>query len=284
MRKKASFSFEIKKEISNQVKKKKEITTFINGVIYSNSILKNNFYILNFKNKQALDIILKLLSKAQIKYEFENNLIKISIKDLELNFDSYYENYLTFFFSGIFFGSGSLNLSVGSFHLEFSSRYYEILMQIQKKLNEYDFNFKLLKRNQKYILYIKKQEQILDFLAAINAKEAWSLVQQQKIDKDMNNASNRINNLDFKNEKKVTKASSELIKKINFILNKKLNYFFNEKEMLFLKEKLQNKNASLARMCEIMQEKHNLEITKSGLNHYVRKVNKIYKENKKARL
>ncbi|MBD5788862.1 DNA-binding protein WhiA [Mycoplasmopsis synoviae] len=284
MRKKASFSFEIKKEISNQVKKKKEITTFINGVIYSNSILKNNFYILNFKNKQALDIILKLLSKAQIKYEFENNLIKISTKDLELNFDSYYENYLTFFFSGIFFGSGSLNLSVGSFHLEFSSRYYEILMQIQKKLNEYDFNFKLLKRNQKYTLYIKKQEQILDFLAAINAKEAWSLVQQQKIDKDMNNASNRINNLDFKNEKKVTKASSELIKKINFILNKKLNYFFNEKEMLFLQEKLQNKNASLARMCEIMQEKHNLEITKSGLNHYVRKVNKIYKENKKARL
>lgn len=284
MRKKASFSFEIKKEISNQVKKKKEITTFINGVIYSNSILKNNFYILNFKNKQALDIILKLLSKAQIKYEFENNLIKISTKDLELNFDSYYENYLTFFFSGIFFGSGSLNLSVGSFHLEFSSRYYEILMQIQKKLNEYDFNFKLLKRNQKYTLYIKKQEQILDFLAAINAKEAWSLVQQQKIDKDMNNASNRINNLDFKNEKKVTKASSELIKKINFILNEKLNYFFNEKEMLFLQEKLQNKNASLARMCEIMQEKHNLEITKSGLNHYVRKVNKIYKENKKARL
>ncbi|AAZ43928.2 DNA-binding protein WhiA [Mycoplasmopsis synoviae] len=284
MRKKASFSFEIKKEISNQVKKKKEITTFINGVIYSNSILKNNFYILNFKNKQALDIILKLLSKAQIKYEFENNLIKISTKDLELNFDSYYENYLTFFFSGIFFGSGSLNLSVGSFHLEFSSRYYEILMQIQKKLNEYDFNFKLLKRNQKYTLYIKKQEQILDFLAAINAKEAWSLVQQQKIDKDMNNASNRINNLDFKNEKKVTKASSELIKKINFILNKKLNYFFNEKEMLFLQEKLQNKNASLARMCEIMQKKHNLEITKSGLNHYVRKVNKIYKENKKARL
>lgn len=284
MRKKASFSFEIKKEISNQVKKKKEITTFINGVIYSNSILKNNFYILNFKNKQALDIILKLLSKAQIKYEFENNLIKISTKDLELNFDSYYENYLTFFFSGIFFGSGSLNLSVGSFHLEFSSRYYEILMQIQKKLNEYDFNFKLLKRNQKYTLYIKKQEQILDFLAAINAKEAWSLVQQQKIDKDMNNASNRINNLDFKNEKKVTKASSELIKKINFILNKKLNYFFNEKEMLFLQEKLQNKNASLARMCEIMQEKHNLEITKSGLNHYVRKVNKIYKKNKKARL
>ncbi|AKB11247.1 DNA-binding protein WhiA [Mycoplasmopsis synoviae] len=284
MRKKASFSFEIKKEISNQVKKKKEIRTFINGVIYSNSILKNNFYILNFKNKQALDIILKLLSKAQIKYEFENNLIKISTKDLELNFDSYYENYLTFFFSGIFFGSGSLNLSVGSFHLEFSSRYYEILIQIQKKLNEYDFNFKLLKRNQKYTLYIKKQEQILDFLAAINAKEAWSLVQQQKIDKDMNNASNRINNLDFKNEKKVTKASSELIKKINFILNKKLNYFFNEKEMLFLQEKLQNKNASLARMCEIMQEKHNLEITKSGLNHYVRKVNKIYKENKKARL
>lgn len=284
MRKKASFSFEIKKEISNQVKKKKEITTFINGVIYSNSILKNNFYILNFKNKQALDIILKLLSKAQIKYEFENNLIKISTKDLELNFDSYYENYLTFFFSGIFFGSGSLNLSVGSFHLEFSSRYYEILMQIQKKLNEYDFNFKLLKRNQKYTLYIKKQEQILDFLAAINAKEAWSLVQQQKINKDMNNASNRINNLDFKNEKKVTKASSELIKKINFILNKKLNYFFNEKEMLFLQEKLQNKNASLARMCEIMQEKHNLEITKSGLNHYVRKVNKIYKENKKAHL
>lgn len=274
----------LKKKFQIKLKRKKEIRTFINGVIYSNSILKNNFYILNFKNKQALDIILKLLSKAQIKYEFENNLIKISTKDLELNFDSYYENYLTFFFSGIFFGSGSLNLSVGSFHLEFSSRYYEILMQIQKKLNEYDFNFKLLKRNQKYTLYIKKQEQILDFLAAINAKEAWSLVQQQKIDKDMNNASNRINNLDFKNEKKVTKASSELIKKINFILNKKLNYFFNEKEMLFLQEKLQNKNASLARMCEIMQEKHNLEITKSGLNHYVRKVNKIYKENKKARL
>lgn len=131
---------------------------------------------------------------------------------------------------------------------------------------------------------LKSKNKFLIFLAAINAKEAWSLVQQQKIDKDMNNASNRINNLDFKNEKKVTKASSELIKKINFILNKKLNYFFNEKEMLFLQEKLQNKNASLARMCEIMQEKHNLEITKSGLNHYVRKVNKIYKENKKARL
>ncbi|SYV97772.1 Uncharacterized protein conserved in bacteria, partial [Mycoplasmopsis edwardii] len=85
-----------------------------------------------------------------------------------------YKEYLTFFFSGVFVGSGSIsNKESTSYHLEISTLSEEKSQLIKEKLNSYEFNFHILKKQKRHILYIKKVDELLDFLSAIGAKKAW---------------------------------------------------------------------------------------------------------------
>ncbi|WP_426461431.1 DNA-binding protein WhiA [Mycoplasma hafezii] len=282
---KSTFSWEIKREILNNTSTKNEINAFINGLIYSNALYLDDTYELQIKNPYILDKIYNKLTKAHIPFEIEKRAktkFKILKKDFKLSNNLDYKDYLTFFFAGVFCGSGNISSKVStSYHLEISSHYQNNILQIMNKLNEYDFNFQYFQRNNKHIIYVKKQEKVLDFLSAIGAKKAWFKLQNWRIQKDFENVSNRINNIDISNIQKIAKSSLKHIENINYVFEHNLEGYFDENQLVFFNLKIENKWASMSELSEMLEIEHNITISKSGLNHWLRKLNTVVEEHKK---
>ncbi|WP_036453107.1 DNA-binding protein WhiA [Mycoplasma buteonis] len=287
---KSSFSWEIKKEIINNTTTKNEITAFLNGLIYSNAIYSENGYTLQIKNQYILDKLFTKLDKIQVSYtksKTAKTKFFISKNNFKLKAEINFQDYLTFFFAGVFCGSGNISSrSSTSYHLEISSHYYENIIKIMNKLNLYEFNFQYFQRNSKHIIYVKKQDKLLDFLSAIGAKKSWFNLQNWRIQKDFENVSNRINNIDISNIQKIAKSSLKHIKNITYLFEHNLESCFSENELVFFNLKLENKWSSLSELSEILSIQHNIVISKSGLNHWLRKLNTIVEidktENKKS--
>jgi DNA-binding protein WhiA len=74
---------------------------------------------------------------------------------------------------GSFLSGGSINSVEGnSHHLEIRSTKVNYLRLVQKILHEFNISMSLLQRKNIYILYIKKNIDISDFLKIIGANEA----------------------------------------------------------------------------------------------------------------
>ncbi|WP_322900573.1 DNA-binding protein WhiA [Mycoplasmopsis felis] len=269
---KSSFAWEIKKEVINNLKKNQEITSFLNGVIFSNAILKDDYYVLNIRNTYILNKLKSKLDKVKINFNTKNTQIKIHKNNFILKTD--FKEFLTSFFGGIFVGGGSISdKNSTSYHLEIKTNYKEHTEQIIEKLNEYDFDFHLLKRKEKYYAYIKKLDNLLDFLSAISAKKSWFILQNIKINRDLENTSNRMNNIDISNLQKIANSSIKYIENINYILGNNYSNEFTENQLVMFRIKLENPWISLEDLSKRLEVEHNIIISKSGLNHWFRKLN-----------
>ncbi|WP_027121283.1 DNA-binding protein WhiA [Mycoplasma leonicaptivi] len=279
-----SFSAEIKKEILLNIKNKQEILYFFYGLIYANGIFDKDFIEINIKNDYILNKIISKLEKIKVFLKKKNNtknkylVHSNSFKEIkEINFGEY----LSHFFGGIFVGSGSISdKNSTSYHLEICTHYDEFAQKIINKLNEYNFNFQIFKKTNKYKMYIKKIDEILDFLSAIGTKKAWFELQNLKIKRDFENVSNRINNIDFSNLQKIANSSIKHIDNINYIFENNLESIFNEDQLMFFRIKLENPWISLNNLVDIFQKENNINISKSGINHWLRKLNLIVVKHK----
>ncbi|UWW00821.1 DNA-binding protein WhiA [Mycoplasmopsis felis] len=164
-----------------------------------------------------------------------------------------------------------------SYHLEIKTNYKEHTEQIIEKLNEYDFDFHLLKRKEKYYAYIKKLDNLLDFLSTISAKKSWFILQNIKINRDLENTSNRMNNIDISNLQKIANSSIKYIENINYILGNNYSNEFTENQLVVFRIKLENPWISLEDLSKRLEVEHNIIISKSGLNHWFRKLNLFFR-------
>ena len=74
------------------------------------------------------------------------------------------------FLAGVFLASGSVNNpETSNYHLELSVNEEEYALFIQKLINRFHLNAKLIKRRNKYIIYLKSSEKIGDFFCSIVA-------------------------------------------------------------------------------------------------------------------
>ena len=77
------------------------------------------------------------------------------------------------FLKGIFLSCGSVNdPKKNKYHLEFFTKEKSKATLINKLLHDLNLNSKILKRDSRYIIYIKESEKIGDFLRIINAVNA----------------------------------------------------------------------------------------------------------------
>ncbi|WP_406614468.1 DNA-binding protein WhiA [Mycoplasma corogypsi] len=285
---KNSFSWEVKKEIINNATSEKEIIAFINGLIYSNATIDTDQYIFNIKNEYILDKIIHKLGKVHIPY-YKNakwiSKLTIDQKDLALSLALNFGDYLTFFFAGVFCGSGNISSKQStSYHLEISSHYKEFADKILEVLNKYEFGFQYLHRNNKHILYVKKLDKLFDFLSAIGAKKSWFKLQDIRINRDKENVVNRINNIDISNLKRIAKSSLKHIENIDYIYQNNLEHYFDENQLVFFRLKQENKWSSLVELVHILETEHNIFITKSGINHWLRKLTKVVEDHKENKI
>ncbi|APJ38653.1 DNA-binding protein WhiA [Mycoplasmopsis pullorum] len=275
---KTSFSAFIKEEIITYNMKKSEIEDFLNGFILANSITKDEteYLKLTIKNPLIFNYVVSFLKKLKIQYQ--KSKITITIDDYKQ--DLYKISYSSpqHFFAGVFCGSGNImDKNSTSYHLEISSHNLEALSLCINKLNEYDFNFQIIQRKNKWIAYIKKLDKIADFLAAIGAKKSYFELQDIKINRDLDNSINRINNIDFSNLTKSVKSSLNYSKMINFVLENNIEHLFSAEQLIFFDLKLNYPESSLQDLSLILSENHNIFISKSGLNHWLIKLKQVYK-------
>ena len=106
---------------------------------------------------------------------------------------------------GTFLACGSINdPKKGSYHLEFLLPLKKDALIIKDLLKEYGIVAKILKRTNKYMVYIKSAEMISDFLKLIKVTNSMFYYEDIRIYRDHKNMVNRLNNCELANQEKTT--------------------------------------------------------------------------------
>lgn len=118
---------------------------------------------------------------------------------------------------GAFLGGGSVNSPEKKYHLEFSTRFWNMAENLVSILKEFDFKPRQTLRNDKALVYMKEGGQISDILGYITGGRAGLEFVEAQVEKEYSSATQRLVNCDNANLNKVATASSRhriAIKKI----------------------------------------------------------------------
>ena len=274
-----SFALSIKKEVLSQEFAVKQAEAFVSGLIASSSERVGSKTYVKINNSDISKIIRDLMNQLKINFESApTNKNWIVLKSYNPLIDISQPSY---FFAGTFVGGGSISdTESNSYHLEIQFYSHGEAERIKNFLNKYSFQFTLIQRRKLFVLYIKKSEQISDFLRAIQAFNSLMEFENARISRDFHNQLNRYSNLDSYNQNKLAIASSRFIEEYKYIKSKGLVSLFREPEIIFFELKVENQFSSLNELTKLLKEKHGITKTRAGLNHWLIKLRKIYNQNK----
>ncbi len=177
---------------------------------------------------------------------------------------------------GLFLINGSINDPKKSrYHLEFLLSNEEYVNFIIELLNKYNLNSKYIKRENKYMVYIKEAEKIGDFLRIINATNALLYYEDIRIYRDHKNMVNRLNNCEQANVDKIVITATKQVNDINKIKDKCGLDILDDKIKVVAEYRLKYPEASLLELSEIISIETGKTITKSGVNHRIKKIEDI---------
>ena len=232
-----------------------------------NKLNKNNVYIAQIRNKS-----LEILEDLEIYKEgnLDCNPTNITLKK---------ENAKRAYIAGCFLASGSINdPSSKNYHLEFSTNSQKHAEFVQKLIFKFGLNAKIIKRRNRHVVYLKKSEEISDFLRIINSQVGVLEFEEERINKDYWNSNNRLNICEISNEVKTLNSAKEQIDAINKIYESNKEYMLDDKDKQIAQIRLDNPEINLQEMADIYVEKYGKQISKSGINHRIRKIKQIANE------
>ena len=183
------------------------------------------------------------------------------------------EDLIRAYLRGLFLVCGSVNDPKKSrYHLELNLKDKDYSLFVQKLLNKFYLNSKVLHRDNKYMVYIKEAEKISDFLRIIGAVKAVLYFEDIRIYRDHKNMTNRLNNCEQANIDRAIETANNMIKDIEFI-NKEVGLeLLGEKEAEAASFRIKYPDATILELSEIMSIETGNKITKSGLYHRLNKI------------
>lgn len=187
------------------------------------------------------------------------------------------------YLSGAFLAGGSVNDPQSSnYHLEIAlsdPSYAKELQKAWNKVANHQFNAKIVTRRKQVVVYLKKSDQISDFLILIGAKEACLHFENVRVDRDFANIDNRLQNLDTANYGKTQKAAERQIAEIHYFVDL-LGYdkIENPKLRALMKIRLEHEDASLEELAKLLSEELNTTISRSNVNHLFRYLDQEYRK------
>jgi len=194
----------------------------------------------------------------------------------------YSDDTLGGYFTGAFLASGSMTSPVSSnYHLEIvvnNERYAHRLARMLERFEKTRFNAKVSKRRDKYIVYLKRSDQISTFLVFVGAANASLEFESIRIDRDMQNTTNRMFICDEANYNKTLRSSEAQIENINIV---KRVYgdmpLDNIKLGTLMKLRLEHEDATLNELAELMTQelKAPKPISKGNVNHLFIKLREL---------
>ncbi len=188
------------------------------------------------------------------------------------------------FVRGIFLANGSINdPKTGGYHCEFVFQVKNDALFLNKLLHKMKFTSKVLKRNNRYMVYLKSSEEISDIIRLFEAPNCLFYFEDIRIYRDHKNMLNRLNNCDIANQERSLKTGSNQVEQINFLKRNDLFSLLDDKTKIVLEARLKYPESSYQELADIITTEYNYKIGKSGINHHFIKVKKLIDNyNKKA--
>lgn len=226
---------------------------------------KNNVYYIEIKEK--IDIILQDLSVNDSEGNFLDTPKEYIIGS---------EEEMKAYIRGVFLAKGSINdPQTSQYHLEFLiDKKFESVF-LQRLLNNFDLNSKILLRDTKYMVYLKEAEKIADFLKLIKAFKSVLYYENVRVLREQKNITNRLNNCEQANTEKVIATCNNQLKDIEDIETIIGIDILDDKLKLVAEYRKKYPESSLLELSEIISLETQTPITKSGLNHRFRKIKEI---------
>lgn len=220
---------------------------------------KNNTYVVRLRHHvQEILGDLAILDGFQIKERVPLDL---------LTDDLMIRSYLR----GAFLAGGSVNNPETSrYHLEIYSLYEEHNEMIAEMINRYDLNARTTNRRSGYIVYLKEAEKIANFLQLIGATTSMLEFENIRIVRDMRNSVNRLVNCENANMDKVANAANRQVENIMLIEATVGLSSLPEKLCAIAETRLAHQEVSLKELGTLVPGG---PISKSGVNHRLRKLN-----------
>lgn len=301
-----SYTTDIKEEISKNIASKSEMIAELSGYIRNNGHQTQNGFQLTTENPLICERIekqIEILYEVKIKKEIKDSL-NFSKKDLlaltleekkdfileDIGYQDKQGEYLEkppqyivganeeirAYLRGVFLASGSINdPRTSRYHMELLIEESGEAVFVQKLLNLFDLNVKILTRDKGYMLYIKEADKISDFLKIIKANNAVLYFENQRIYRNQKNQANRLNNCEQANMDKVVATATAQLDDIAIIEDNLGISLLDDKTQQALEYRKKYPEASLKELSEIISLETGTSITKSGLNHRFRKIKEL---------
>lgn len=308
-----SYTTKIKNEIITLREEASEKIAFLSGFIRNNGLVEDKILYLTTENpfiKDKLVEEIESIYEIDVEVEIKNSmnfskndlfLIKVHEKlDFILEDIGFYKNQeylenppeyivganeeIRAYLRGVFLSQGSINdPKTSRYHMELLIDKPTEAIFVQKLLNIFDLNAKILNRDKGYMIYIKEAERISDFLKIIGAVKAVLYFEDVRIYHDKKNHTNRLNNCEQANTDKIVSSAQTQLKNIEILEENVAIELLDDKTKEALEYRKKYPEASLKELSEIITLETNNKITKSGLNHRFRKINELATRLKKEK-
>ena len=310
---KRSFSSHVKEEIcQNEIEslavKKAVLSAFIrvNGEL----TIRNKRSLLTLKNQNAkiVKYIYQLLSDVfpsnihlefhrknqgttyviNVDYRVDEMLDFLEVSYLEGKISKnivYDDDTISGYLAGAFLACGSVNSPYTSnYHLEYqfnNENYAKWFSHLFLRYKGVHLNPKTITRRDRYVVYLKKSDEIGDFLVLVHASSSAMDFASVRISRDYNNQANRLENLDLANMSKTEEAGKRQAKEIKFLIDKLgLENLGSKKVQVVASLRKEYISRSLDEIASMASSVLGTPITKSNVNHILRKLHEMYLKEK----
>lgn len=301
-----SYTTKIKEEISTIQPTGSERIAELSGFIRNNATISDNKIFLTTENKKTVERIknfikteyevdLKIETKSNANFSKKELIVMIIDEktDLILKDLGYYDKdkhhlpvpptyivganeEIRAYLRGNFLCCGSVNdPKTSRYHMELLIQTAEEAVFVQKLLNIFDLNAKILNRDKGYMIYLKEAEKISDYLKILGANNAVLYFENVRIYRDQKNKTNRLNNCEQANIDRVVATATNQLEQIAIIEETASLELLDDKTREALEYRKKYPESSLKELSEIISLETNKPITKSGLNHRLRKIRQL---------
>ncbi len=178
------------------------------------------------------------------------------------------------FLRGIFLATGSVSDPSKAYHFEIVVRNKDMATYIRDVIQSFSLDAKITKRKKYYIVYLKEGAMIVDMLKVMEASVNLMDMENVLILKEMRNDINRRVNCETANIKKTVNAARRQIHDIEYIMQTKGIQYLSPSLREIAQLRLEEPDANLNELGEML----NPPVSKSGVNHRLRKISEIANE------
>ena len=317
--KQGSFTQQVKDEICLGEYDENQLTALLSGFIKTNGIVsfssKGTVLILSTENSKIAKLIYQAFSRIfniapTLTYSRKIKLDKCVVYHVSVNekveeiqeylelgsiFEPKYPKEILrnegsrFFLAGVFLASGSVNSPRSeNYHLQMIINKEEdakfILKLLNKFKNERTMDFKMIARRNKYVVYLKKADQITIFLALCNASISMLQFENARVEKDCINSENRYQICLTANYQKTLASSLRQAQDIELLEEKVGLDSLEFKMQIVAKTRMENMEAPLSQIASLVEKEYDIKMSKSAVNRIFDNIHALascYKEENK---